>query len=110
MTPIHTYANPPTGRGPTARFSASARPISSASANDRTAAAWFDPMWATTVVRAKITAAVVAILALVVLFVTAPPTVTVPLVVALVTMLFAGGTFLLVERLTRPSDRTRRGS
>jgi hypothetical protein len=110
MTPIHTYANPPTRRGPTARFSASARPIPPAPVNGRTAAAWFDPVWATTLVRAKITATVVAILAMVVLLVAAPPSVTLPLVVALVTMLFVGGTFLLVERLTRPSPRTRSGS
>jgi hypothetical protein len=110
MTPIHTYANPPTRRGPTARFSASARPIPHAPASGRTAAARFDPVLATTVVRAKITATVVAILAMVVLFVAAPPTVTVPLAAALVTMLFVGGTFLLVERLTRPSDRARSAS
>ena len=96
MTPMHTYANPPTPRRPgrpAARFSASARP---------TPGAWFDPVWATTVVRAKITAAVVAILAVVVLFAAAPPTVIIPLTAVSVTGLFGGGVVLLVERLTRP--------
>jgi hypothetical protein len=103
MASIHTYANPPTPRAPAARFSASARPIPPALRSGRTSPAWFDPLWAMAVLRARITATVVALLAVVLLFVAASPAVVIPIMTFLIAGLFVGGAFLLVERLTRPT-------
>jgi hypothetical protein len=107
MTPVHTYANPPTRPGGTARVSASSRPIPRAPANDRKAAAWLDPVWATAVARAKLTAAVVALLAVIVFFVAAPPALTNPLAVISVIVLLVAGMFSWMEWLTRPDRRAR---
>ena len=89
MTLIDTFANPPTRRAPTARFSASARPIPRFSEYRRPR-------------RARIMATVVMVLALVVLVVVAPPAVTMPTLVVLATALIVGGVFRMVARLTRP--------
>jgi hypothetical protein len=102
MTLIDSYANPPTRRGPAARFSASARPIPRASRYRRTRDAAFWPICGTTVERSRITATVVSILALVVLVVVAPPAVTMPTLVVLATALIVGGLFRMVAHVTRP--------
>jgi hypothetical protein len=102
MTPIHTYANPPTRRGPAARVSASARPVPTALASSRRSGpARVDPM-TTTVLRGRLTVTLLAVLAMIALLVTASPAVLIPIMTFLITALFVGGAFLVVERLTRP--------
>ena len=106
MTPTTRLTDTPARRDDTTRFSASSRPIPRAPANDKPAG-WLEPAWATTVARAKITVTVVAILALVVLLVAAPPTVTIPLAAVLFTGLLVAALFSWMEWLTRPDRRAR---
>ena len=131
MTTINNYAIPPT---PTPRFSASARPIPRESTyrlyrrrmrgirhlrdvrhvrhvlGARPVRS--EPTWATIADRAKITAAVATLLALVAFVVAAPSTLTIPILVVLTTALIVGGLFRMIARLTRPilppDDSTRR--
>ena len=101
MTLINTFANPPTRRAPTARFSASARPIPRSSEYRRPRHLAAGAIRRTTVARARIMAAVATVLALVVLVVVAPPAVTMPTLVVLATALIVGGLFRMVARVTR---------
>lgn len=120
MTPINTYANPPTRPGRTARFSASARPVphTPPPATPATRSESDGALWAAALVRLKITATIVALLAIVVLLVAVPSTVTVPILAVLGGGLVVGGLFAVVDRSTHaartapdgPDPRTRRGA
>ena len=109
MTPITRSPDTDTRRASAARVPDSPRPTPGAAEHERTAE-WYEPVWATTVARAKITVTVVAILARVVLGGAVPPAVTIPLTVVVLTGLFVAGMFLWMERLTRPDRRARRTS
>lgn len=100
-----TYADAPTHAPHRARLHAGARSAHPASTRAWPAASTrADALRSRTEQRARITAAVVSLLALTTLLLATPQTVLIPLAVVLLAGLAVGGLFHLVEVRTRPYD------